>query len=106
MKKKVKLTCAVKSGCNRIQKRILLNHKSFSIRHIPNCRKYQKNLIKNHKHMDKVKTGIVYTTIKTCRCIQSLFSDKPRVPRRLPHHCGNECGEIQCFCQRVVKLIT
>lgn len=30
--------------------------------------------------MDKVKTGIVYTTIKTCRCIQSLFSDKPRVP--------------------------
>lgn len=36
--KKVKLTCAVKSGCNRIQKRILLNHKSFSIRHIPKCR--------------------------------------------------------------------
>lgn len=56
--------------------------------------------------MDKVKTGIVYTTIKTCRCIQSLFSDKPRVPRRLPHHCGNKCGEIQRFCQRVVKLIT
>lgn len=40
--------------------------------------------------MDKVKTGITYTTIKACRCIQSLFSDKPRMPR-LPHHWGNEC---------------
>lgn len=43
-KKKVKLTCAVKSGCNRIQKRILLNHKSFSIRHIPKCRNDTKKI--------------------------------------------------------------